>query len=505
LNVAEKKQAEPVRPYQPFPVDALPNPVREFVQEAAEAIVCDHSYVALPLFSALAAAIGNTCRIKLKRSWTEPAVLWTAIVGESGTIKGPALDHALRPVREMQEVAIVEYSSATDAFEQKCQDYERDLAEWKHKKQGEPPKKPPKPTLGRFIVSDCTVEALAPILRDNPRGVLMARDELSAWLAGFNQYKGGKGSDVANWLEMHGARSIIIDRKKEPDRFIYVPRAAVSITGSIQPATLASALGRQYFENGLAARLLLAMPVPPPKEWTEAEIDPAMERTINHLFSGLFGIDLAMNSKGQPSPCVIGLSADGKEAWVDFYNAHAREQANLTGDLAAAWSKLECYAARLALVIHLVRWAAGDTTLQSPDAVDAESISSGVRLVEWFGNEDRRVYAVLGESEEQRQQRRLMELMEKKGGTITVRELTHSNKKDYPTADDAEAVLAGLAKPGGPLKREYVPPSAKGGRPSEVFRLSTTSPKPETPKNCGKNEVLGFGDAIEGNDEWGEV
>ena len=36
---------------------------------------------------------------------------------------------------------------------------------------------------------------------------------------------------------------------------------------------------------------------------------------------------------------------------MDFYNAHGRESANLTGDLSAASSKLEGYAARLALVV----------------------------------------------------------------------------------------------------------------------------------------------------------
>ena len=54
---------EPVPPvrdrYEPFHVDVLPEPVRSYINESAAAIGCDPAFVALPLLSALAAAIGN--------------------------------------------------------------------------------------------------------------------------------------------------------------------------------------------------------------------------------------------------------------------------------------------------------------------------------------------------------------------------------------------------------------------------------------------------------------
>ena len=53
--------------YTPFPVELLPEPIGGYVQEAAHSIHCDPSYVALPLLSAIGAAIGNTRRIVLKR------------------------------------------------------------------------------------------------------------------------------------------------------------------------------------------------------------------------------------------------------------------------------------------------------------------------------------------------------------------------------------------------------------------------------------------------------
>jgi hypothetical protein len=75
--------ASEVVPGRPFPVEALPEPARGFVRAGAKAIGCDPSYVALPLLSSLAAAIGNTRRIRLEHGCTEPAIIWTAIVGRS--------------------------------------------------------------------------------------------------------------------------------------------------------------------------------------------------------------------------------------------------------------------------------------------------------------------------------------------------------------------------------------------------------------------------------------
>ena len=59
--VVGPKRSEPaILPWRPFPTDVLPEPIRGFIKGAAKAIGCDPCYVALPLFSALASAIGAT-------------------------------------------------------------------------------------------------------------------------------------------------------------------------------------------------------------------------------------------------------------------------------------------------------------------------------------------------------------------------------------------------------------------------------------------------------------
>jgi len=363
------------------------------------------------------------------------------------------------------------YTEAMERYRIESAQYEKELAAWKKasKDKGNPPVKPDEPYPEEVWTSDATTEAVAAMLVNNPRGLLVAPDELATWLGGFDRYAQGKGGDAAHWLEMHGGRALKINRKTGNPRILYVPRAAASVVGGIQPETLHRALGAVHRANGLAARLLLACPPRQSKRWTDADIDPKREEEIEAIFERLYNLNFGSGPDGEPCPVVVPLSADGKAAWVQFYNAHAEEHEALTGDLSAAWSKLEGYAARLALVIHCVRWAIDDPTLATMDEIDAESVKAGVRLSRWFGNEARRVYAILGENDEQRDRRRLVELIQRKGGSVTVRDLMRSTRM-FADAESAEQALDELGKAG--YGRWETPPiGPAGGHPTRRFVL----------------------------------
>ena len=192
----------------------------------------------------------------------------------------------MRQLRRRQAKALREHEAAKERHQQELEAYKADLNDWRRggRKQGEsPPDRPTPPVCQRLIVSDTTIEALADRLADNSRGLLLQRDELRGWLDSFNQYKQGRGPDVAHWLTIHGARDLLVDRKTGEKTTIYAPRAAVSITGGIQPAILRQAFGQKHFEDGLAARLLLAMPPRKFKRWTEAEISLADEQAMGEV------------------------------------------------------------------------------------------------------------------------------------------------------------------------------------------------------------------------------
>lgn len=458
--------------FEPFPVDALPNSVRAFVDEGAAAIGCDPSYIVLPMLSALASAIGNTRRIELRRIWVEPPIFWTAIVGESGTAKSPALDLALRPVRKRQHLAMREHREALEL-------HEAAMAEWKaqHGRKGSDSSSPPVPPVcRRTLTDDTTTEAVAHLLSENPRGLLVARDELAGWFGSFGRYAGGKGGDEAKWLEVFGGRALITDRRGSGTN--YIPRASVCICGGIQPGALRRSLGTSNIENGLAARLLFAMPPRSPKRWTDDDVSEETERAVERVFEQLYGLEPDYID-GDDEPRLVRLSPEAKLEFAAFVDRHGQAQTEYDGAEAAAWSKLEGYGARLALVVHLTRWAAGEA--DEADTIDVQDVRAAVKMVEWFAREASRVYALLDGDDADDKRGQLVDLIRRKGGVVTARELVQASRR-FPKTIDAERALDDLAGVGAG-KWDYQPGGGRGGRPSKRFQLSTRlrqrNPPPE--------------------------
>ena len=140
-------------------------------------------------------------------------------------------------------------------------------------------------------------------------------------------------------------------------------------------------------------------------------------------------------------------------------------------DLSASFAKLEGAAARFALIFHLVRWASSDRSLRDSEAVDGESVRAGAQVARWFAHETERIYAGLRETEAEAEQRRLVEFISVRGGSISSRELMRARPGTFGDSEKARAALDQMVQVG--LGRWDTPsPSSRGGRPTTVFRLS---------------------------------
>jgi hypothetical protein len=500
----------PVQRFRMFPVNALPKPVRRYVATCAKSICCDLSYIALPLLTAIAAAIGNTRRLRLKHGWCVPPILWTASVGESGSAKSPGYKAAMEPLNDRQEVAMEVYTEVAKDYAIAMARYEKELTAWKREKknQGDPPERPVEPYAERYIVSDTTIEALAPLLLQNPRGLLLARDELAAWFGSFDRYAGAKSvnADAAQWLSMYNADRIVVDRKTGQPKTIYVPRAAVCVTGTIQPEILHQALGSVHRQSGLAARLLMTCPPRKPKPWTEAEIPPKLLASIRRVFDRLYALEPTADEHGRPTPVPVALTPSAKSLWVTWCNAHNEEQLELTGERAAAWSKLEEIPARLALVVHYVRWAVLDPKISNQNVIDDATMAAAIELTEWFKYETERIYDLLAESPDHHSRRKLIELMERHGGRMTAANLRRFDRRYRDDLEGAEKALDDLVASGDAVW-EVVPPGPKGGKPTRECVLLNAVSVSDTSRIFEDDE--GFRDRDTNdrgeNDEWGVV
>jgi hypothetical protein len=470
-QVIETKKAKQMpKEFEPFPVELLPEPIQSYVVDGGKALGCDPAFIAIPMLSILASAIGNSRCIKLKESWTEPAILWTALIGESGSMKTPAINYAMSTLKKMQEKAFREYDKKMVKYKKQKRAYDHKMK--KVGKNDHLPDEPKEPVPMRYYCNDATIQAVAVILNNSPRGILQYRDELAGWFGSFNEFKGGKGSDQAGWLEMYQGGTLIIDRKTGTPQTLRVYNASVSICGGIQPEILRRSLCREYFENGLSARILLAMPPKQEKVWRESDIDAQLVEDVEAVFRGLVAMQMENDDLGGFQAKSLPLIPAAQDLWIAFYNEHGLEQAELSGDLAAVWSKLEAVAARLALIIHCVRAAANDPKLVSEDYIDGDSIAAGVLIVNWFKEELKRIYVVLNEDEIDQSQRKLIEFIRNKGGSISVRELQRSSRIYKDSSDLPETALQELVDIGWG-EWQQIQAGAGGGRPSKQFVMKS--------------------------------
>lgn len=441
MGLSQLSQSQP----EEFPVEVLPLKVLWFVHEAAKALGVDPVLVAGPCLATLAGCIGNRRRIVIKPgSWSEACVLWIATVMPSGSKKTPANALVLKHLHEL-EAAELEEEKARRA------EYEEQMGEWKAAPKGQREEQPEKPNPARrLLVSDITTEGLLSVHARAPLGLLLYRDELGGWLRGFDQYKGGKGSDAQTWTEMYQGNHCLIDRKGSGT--LSVPRAAVSIVGGVQPELLRNTLSGEHLYDGVASRVLFIALPERQKQWTEATLsDEAREK-----WTGLLDELLALQPNEDETPLDLPMTTEGKAAWVRYYDEHAEREAGEDGPLRAAMSKLEGATARLALVIQL----ANDP--QSAE-VGVTAIRAGITLSNWFEGQARRVYQGFRETEQERDRREVYDWIVRRGGSTTQRHLANGGPNRFrKRAEEVlkDLVTAGLAKR-----------SPQPGRHADVYTL----------------------------------
>jgi hypothetical protein len=465
--------------YLPPPIDRLPQPLAEYVAKSAEAIGCDPCLVAMPTLAACAAAIGDARAIQVKAGWIEFPVLWPLVIAPSGSLKTPAMKAAMLGLEEAQKKAFEQYRIAEAR-------HKAAVADWiKRDKKGA---EPTPPQLESFYVGDATLESIGVLLDTNPRGLLLMRDELSGWLGGFDKYS--DGNEAAQWLEFHSSNSVRIDRKGGDKKTIYIPRAPVSVTGTIQEPVLRNLLSgddAKHFDNGLAARLLMAMPPEIDRHWREAVTPPDLVKQYVGLIADLLELTPRIdNDTGRREPIMLTWTPEAKTRWIEFYNTHAKEMRGFKSDrLKSAWSKLEGQAARLALVFHCVR----ETYLPSPgdnaNTISADTLDAALVWIEWLKNETRRIYYTLTNKGETRQAAKLIAFARRNGGSITARDAARAGAGGRDVAE-VEKLMAGLVAAG--LAEWHTPEQPKGGRPTRRFRLKSMPAQSENATPCPETD-----------------
>ncbi len=272
----------------PFPLDLLAQPWRDWVSDTASSAGAPADYVVQAVLAALAGLCGAGVAVRVTPAWSEPMVLWQAVVGEASSGKSSALASMRRLLGSIEA-------------ERRVHD---DV---------------------RVVVADTALETIAEIVSGNPRGVILWRDE-PAWLAQLGD-AGKDGSDRARWLEAWNAGSVTLKRRTDKSS-LQLERFPVSILATTPPDRLKEVL--EEGDDGPAARFLYAWPGPQPycplANGKIAQDDDALRmlRRIGRL------------ARTPDDPLVLSFDQRGVEAF-DGFLAGLHADRRRTEGLEAAW------------------------------------------------------------------------------------------------------------------------------------------------------------------------
>lgn len=283
-----------LHPVPAFDADTLlPEALRSWVMDEADRMPCPPDFIAAGALVALGAIIGARCAIKPKSrdSWLIVPNLWGGIVGLPSAKKSPAIGAALKPLDRLIARAMETHRADLEAFEAdntvfgarkdaiesrikvaaKAKDGKGENLDTlakelqRHRQQA-----PDAPVLRRYKSNDTTIEKLGELLRENPAGLLVLRDELVGLIASWDRE--GREGERAFYLEAWNGNAAF-DTDRIGRGSIFIPNLCVSIFGGIQPDKLTGYLeqaAHALANDGMLQRFqLLVFPDHRAWEWRD--------------------------------------------------------------------------------------------------------------------------------------------------------------------------------------------------------------------------------------------
>lgn len=327
------------------------------------------------MLSAIASAIGNSLSINIKGGWTTSPILYMMLVGRPGLGKTPPLAFTYEQQRERDRKALNKYL-------EQYEDYEESKPKGKNEGSGGAKA----PVLVKSIVSDFTPESLISVHKNTPRGITVLVDEILALFKSANRYT---SSNVLNEMLLSSWSGQPIDCvRKSEKKPINVQKPCINIVGSIQTQLMSEIFRKEYTANGLVDRFLFVYPkVQQLTHWVMDSNESSsmdMASKWKTIIDKVFSLTCEADGYGRIiQQRTIPMSDDARMYFYNWYNEIISDINGIEDDtlVESRKTKLNCNAARIALVLQVMRWATGESHLQY---VDKDSIVGAIKLVDYF-------------------------------------------------------------------------------------------------------------------------
>ncbi len=414
-----------LKPVAGLPADSLPDGVRPWLEDVALRMQCPLDFVAVSAIVVASSVIGARCAIKPMKNddWEVIPNLWGGIVGNPSVKKSPALTEIMKPIDKLERIAGENYDKEVPVFQAKYEAYkarqnaikqamvtaakaenspQNASSEAKHRSLGDLEseyagiEQPQEPTRRRFKTNDSTVEKLGEMLRDNPGGILVFRDELVGLLASWERED--RHMDRAFYLEAwNGGQSYLADRVVRGT--IDAKNCCLSVLGGIQPARLTGYLlqaADSLQNDGMLQRFQLLVYPEEPAKWKliDQKPDLSARNRAYDIYKALAEMDFVAAGAHQENDERPYFRFDAKAQelffeWLPELEAKIRREEHPL--MAEHLGKYRSLAPSLALVFHLIEVADGGTA----GPVSVLSVAMACELADYLETHARRIYGLV--------------------------------------------------------------------------------------------------------------
>jgi len=256
---------------------------------------------------------------------------------------------------------------------------------------------PRPPVRKRYKTNDVTVEKLHELLGENPRGLLMFRDELIGMMAAWE--KAGHESDRTFFMEgWEGSGSYTSDRVRRGT--IDTPNLCISILGGIQPGKLMAYLNQAadpLQNDGLMQRYQLLV-YPDEPVWKMVDEAPNYEARNRafQVMEELAGMSFTAYGAAQDEEGdrpYFNFSDEAQELFYQWYeDLHINKIPNAHPLMAEHLAKYRSLMPSLALIFHLIELA--DNPFES-GPVSAEATTLAIKWCEYLESHALRIYGLV--------------------------------------------------------------------------------------------------------------
>ncbi len=470
-----------------LPLEQLPDCLRGWIADAAERMQMPAEMIAVPAIVSAGALIGRSLAVQPKRrdtTWVEYSNLWGLMIAPPSSMKSVGLGEGVSHVSAIADRDREEHEAGRLEREAKLQalDIEVELEKKAARKSGDTETlsrelagleqrraEIDKPAR-RLITQDPTIEKLGELLRDNPRGILLNRDELSGWLETF--VKSGREGSRPFYLEAwSGKAAHSVDRIGRGA--VHVPAACVSVLGTIQPAKL-SAIATQTVKNGgdgLLQRFSMSVWPDFPPEWRNIDREPDREAyaRARRVYDAIDRLPQPDHAAGAEIPRL--QFSEGAQCLFDGWitdHEHMLRSDGTKGSpgVEGHFGKYRKLMPALALLIHVVETVDQDGPL---GPITEDSARRAAAWCEYLEQHARRIYGAY--NIEAVAAKALSEKIQ--GGFVVdgqpVREIYQPGWSNLKSSDAAQAGCVGLERLGWLRVEDHKP--ERSGRPSPIVRL----------------------------------